>query len=164
MMTRAKKQLQQEQTPTPSNLSTPLSNEEETALAHIIRNIVKEELQEHKVVYQEIVSSNFKVTNERLEKLSEEVSKIKENLEFTQKQLEDETKAIKKDIETLKKSLNEIEKDLLDPEDITNKLIELEDRLRRNNPRIDGIVETNNDSWEICKENNKREIKNPEKY
>ena len=154
MMTRAKKQLQQEQTPTPSNLSTPLSNEEETALAHIIRNIVKEELQVHKVVYQEIVSSNFKVTNERLEKLSEEVSEIKKT---KQRQL-------KKTLKHYKKSLNEIEKDLLDPEDITNKLIELEDRLRRNNPRIDGIVETNHDSWEICKENNKREIKNSEKY
>ena len=93
MMTRAKKQLQQEQTPTPSNLSTPLSNEEETALAHIIRNIVKEELQVHKVVYQEIVSSNFKVTNERLEKLSEEVSEIKKT---KQRQLKKTLKHYKK--------------------------------------------------------------------
>ena len=54
-------------------------------------------------------------------------------LRFTQKQFEDETKVIKKDIDILQKSLNEIEKDLLDPEDITNKLIELENRSRRNN-------------------------------
>ena len=44
MLTRAKKQLQQEQTPTPSSFSTSLSNEEETALADMIKNIVKEEL------------------------------------------------------------------------------------------------------------------------
>ena len=96
MITRVKKkkQLQQEQTPTPSNFSAPLSNEEETALAHLIRNIVTEELQAHEVVLQEILSSNLKLKNEWLEKLSREVSNIEESLEFTQKQLEDETKVI----------------------------------------------------------------------
>ena len=69
----------------------------------MIGNIVKEELQAHEVVLQEIVSSNLKVTNERLEKLSREVSDIKESLEFTQKQIEDETKEIKKDVEILQK-------------------------------------------------------------
>ena len=107
---------------------------------------IKEELQTHEAVLQEIVSSNLKVTNERLAKLSGEVSDIIKSLEFTQKQLEDETKVIKKDIKTLEKNLNEVEKNLLDPEDITNKLIELEDRPRKNNLGIDGIEETNNDS------------------
>ena len=69
----------------------------------MIGNIVKEELQAHEVVLQEIVSSNLKVTNERLEKLSGEVSDIKESLEFTQKQIEDEIKEIKKDVEILQK-------------------------------------------------------------
>ena len=46
------------------------------------------------------------------------------------KQLEDEAKVIKKDIK-IQKHLNEVQKDLLDPEDIINKLIELEDRSRR---------------------------------
>ena len=125
----------------------------------MIMNIVKEELQATKVVLQEIVSSNLKITNERLEKLSGEISDIKESLEFTQKQLEDKTKVIKEDIEILQKNLNEIEKDLLDPEDIINKLIELEDRSRRNNLRIDGITETNNDSWENCEEQFQKKIK-----
>ena len=40
----------------------------------MIRNILKEELQTNEVVLQEIVSSNFKVTNERLEKLSGETT------------------------------------------------------------------------------------------
>ena len=44
MLTRAKKQLQQEQTPTHSCFSTSLSSKEETALADMIKNIVKEEL------------------------------------------------------------------------------------------------------------------------
>ena len=109
-MTRTKKALQREQTPTSSNFLTPLSNKEETALAHMIGNVTKEELQAHEAVLQEIVSSNLKVTNERLEKLSGEVSDITKNLEFTQKQLEDETKVIKKNINTLQKILNEVER------------------------------------------------------
>ena len=102
------------------------------------------------MVLQEIVISNLKVTNERLERLSGEVSYIKESQELTQKQLEDETKMIKKDNEILQKNLNKIEKDLLDPEIIENKLIELEDRSRRNNLRTDGIAEINNNYWTNC--------------
>ena len=52
MMTRAKKHLQQEQTLTPSNFSTRLSNGEETVLIRMIRHIVKEELEAHEVVLQ----------------------------------------------------------------------------------------------------------------
>ena len=121
MITRAQK-VQQEQTTTQSNLSTPFSIEEKTVLVHMITNIVKEELQTNEMVLQKVVSSNLKVTNERLEKLSREVSDMKERLEFTQKQLEDETKAIKKDFKSNKTE------DLLDLERITNKLTELEDR------------------------------------
>ena len=108
--TRTKKALQREQTPTSSNFLTPLSNKEETVPAHMIGNVIKEELQAREAVLQEIVSSNLKVTNERLEKLSGEVSDITRNLEFTQKQLEDETKVIKKNINTLQKILNEVER------------------------------------------------------
>ena len=89
------------------------------------------------MVLQEIVISNLKVTNERLERLCGEVSYIKESQELTQKQLEDETKVIKKDNEILQKNLNKIEKDLLDSDIIENKLIKLEDRSRRNNLHTD---------------------------
>ena len=49
----------------------------------IVRNFVKEELYAHEAVFQEIVSSNLKVTNERLEKLCGKVSNIIKSLEFT---------------------------------------------------------------------------------
>ena len=67
-----KQQLQQEQTPAPNNFSKPLSNGEEITLAQMIRNIVKEELQAHEVVLQEIVRSNLNITNELLVRLSVE--------------------------------------------------------------------------------------------
>ena len=67
MMKSAKKKLQQEQTSTSRNFSKLLLKEEETALAHMIRNIIKEEVQTHKVVLQITLSSYLKITNERLE-------------------------------------------------------------------------------------------------
>ena len=72
-MTRTKKALQREQTPTSSNFLRPLSNKEETALAHMIGNVIKEERQAHEAVLQEIASSNLKVTNERLESYLEKL-------------------------------------------------------------------------------------------
>ena len=87
---RKKKALQLEQTSSSNNFLTPLQNEEETALAHMIRNILKEELQAHQMVLQEIVRivrSYLKITNKQSEKLSGEASDITESLEFTQKDL-----------------------------------------------------------------------------
>ena len=52
-----------------------------------------------------------------------------------------------------------MEKNLLDPEDIINKLTELEDRSRRNNLLIDGIAEANNGSWENGEEQLQKIIK-----
>ena len=67
MMKSAKKILQQEQPSTSRNFSKLLLKEEETALAHMIINIIKEEVQTHKVVLQITLSSYLKITNEQLE-------------------------------------------------------------------------------------------------
>ena len=88
----------------------------------------------------------MKVRNDRLKKLPAEVSDLTKSLEFTRKQPEDETKVTKIDIKTLQNNLDEVEKDLLDPQDITKKLTELEDRRRRNKFQIDGIEESNSGS------------------
>lgn len=159
MMTRTRKASQQSVTPTTRNVTTPFSKQDEVTLANMIRNIVKEELESHKEGLQEFISSKLLVTNERLNELSKEVKDITESLEFTQKQVEEDTKAIKKDIERLKKNVGEIERDLLDPEDVSKKLIELEDRSRRNNLRIDGIQESDDESWEKCEEDLQNIIK-----
>ena len=43
-----------------------------------------------------------------------------------------------------------IENDLLDPYDVSNKLVEMEDRSRRNNLRFDGLVDNSKETWEEC--------------
>ena len=40
----------------------------------------------------------------------------------------------------------------IDPDYVEQNLIDLEDRSRRNNPRVDGILETPGDTWEDCEE------------
>ena len=58
------------------------------------------------MVLQETGSSNLKITNERLEKLSGEIRNIKKSKKFTQKQLKEEANVVKKDVEILQKNLN----------------------------------------------------------
>ena len=48
--------------------------------------------------------------------------------------------------------MKEIPEDLLDSDEVSSKLFELEDRTRRNNLRIDGIAEDQNESWHECEE------------
>ena len=48
---------------------------------------------------------------------------------------------------------------MLDPDYVMEKLIELEDRSRRNNLRIDGISEVSHETWEMCEDSVKDLIK-----
>ena len=55
--------------------------------------------------------------------------------------------------------MQELGEDMLDPDYVTNKLIELEDRSRRNNIRIDGIEDDQNETWDSCEEKVQKLIK-----
>ena len=44
---------------------------------------------------------------------------------------------------------------MLNANELSAKLIELDDRSRRNNLRIDGIKEEPNETWEACEKNPK---------
>ena len=48
---------------------------------------------------------------------------------------------------------------MLDPDYVMEKLIELEDRSRRNNLRIDSISEVSHETWEMCEDSVKDLIK-----
>ena len=67
-------------------------------------------------------------TNDRLHKISKESIELTKSLEFTQVQLEGEIKNIKENIKNLETCFKGIEDDLLDPNDISSKLIELKGR------------------------------------
>ena len=58
----------------------------------------------------------------------------------------------KKKHESIYVKVDEVRDTQIDPEFVHNKLINLEDRSRRNNLRIYGITETNDETWEKCEE------------
>ena len=77
------------------------------------------------------------------------------------KKSQEQIKELKKEMTDLKSSIDHTDADLndlsdrvdeVDPEYVANKLIDLEDRSRRNNLRIDGISESRNKTWEECEE------------
>ena len=54
-------------------------------------------------------------------------------------QIKEEINKIMKDLKGLEKNINEVQQDLLDSNYVSSKFIELEDKSRQNNVRIDGI-------------------------
>ena len=57
---------------------------------------------------------------------------------------------MKNDISKIKSDMQVLEDDLLDPNEVSKKLIELEDRSRRNNIRFDGQTKNPNETWDDC--------------
>ena len=154
MSLRARKQIEAQGTPT-----TPRNEEDEQKLLENIRKIVKDEFASHELVIKEMINASIKDTKERLDKISQDVSDLKQSLEFTQDETKEEIGNRNTKLKDLEKNVKDIEEDLLDPEEVSSKLIELEDRSRRNNLRIDGIEEKPNETWEECEENVQQMIK-----
>ena len=79
------------------------------------------------------------------------MGELSKNLEFTSSQLDKELGNVRKDTTKLENNIKSIEKDLLDPDDVSAKRVELEDRSRRNNLRIDGLRDKwPNETWKTC--------------
>ena len=108
----------------------------------------------------QLISGNTTVANQRLDNLSKEIADLKESLEFTQEETEGKFSTLNEKISTFEKNLFSLKKDIdiiqtTKPSwaiDIANKLVDLEDRSRRKNLRINGIKEGKNETWEECEE------------
>ena len=111
---------------------------------------MKQEYEEHEKKINGIIKSHLETTNKRLEEISKEFRDITESVEFTEGRLDEEIATVKDDISKMKSDVRLIERDLLDPNEVSEKLIELEDRSRRNNLRFDGLTEDTNETWDDC--------------
>ena len=101
----------------------------------------------------------METANQRLNKILDESVELTKSLEFTQAEVKEEITNIKDDLNQVKNEIQELGEDVLDPDYVTNKLIELEDRSRRNNIRIDGIEEEQYETWDRCEEKVQKVIK-----
>ena len=69
--------------------------------------------------------------------------------------LEEKVAQAEKKVEKLQEQINELWDYQVDPERLEfteRKVVELEDRSRRNNPSIDGITEKENEIWHECEQ------------
>ena len=114
----------------------------------------------HENSIMQLISGNTTLTNQRLGNLVKEIAGLKESLEFTQEETEGKFNTLYEKISPMEKKLFSLKKDTdiiqtTKPSwaiDIENKLMDLEDRSRRNNLRINGIKEGKNETWEECEE------------
>ena len=77
---------------------------------------------------------------------------MRKSIEFTENQLEEKVSNAESKLVDIKHRIEEIYDYQIDPEYVEQKLIDLEDRSRRNNLRVDGILETPGETWEDCEE------------
>ena len=117
-------------------------------LTKLIKSIFKEEFQRKQKNILNIISGNFDIQMREIRKLETNLSDLKQNVEFMEDTLEQKLKNLKSGNEKLKATMEEFYEYQIDPEFGENKLVQLEDRSRRCNLRIDGVNETSTEMWE----------------
>ena len=103
-----------------------------------------------------LISGNNSLTNQLLDNLSKNINDLKESLELSQNEYDDKFKNVGDKIRKLQEEINLMKEELhfiqtTKPSwaiETDAKLIDLNDRSRRNSLRFEGIKEHENESWE----------------
>ena len=74
-----------------------------------------------------------------IKSMKTEINDLKKSIEFTENVLEEKVQKCQEKVEHLHERIRERYEWQLDPEYVHNKLVDLEDRSRANNLRIDGV-------------------------
>ena len=104
-------------------------------LTEKIEEMIKRMFKQHEENIGRIISANLRIMNDKFDELNKKIEDFKVSLEFTEKELKDEIASVKEKHEVENKFLRD-------------KVRELEDRSRRNNIRIEGLKESENETWE----------------
>ena len=127
------------------------------SIVELMKTVFEQEFvkQQHQISI--IIENNLVITKQGIGKLREEINDLKESIEFTENVLEEKVAKVEQNVCELQGKFKKVEEDVTymndyieDAENIHNKLVELEDRSRRNNIRINGIKEHNKERWEEC--------------
>ena len=125
----------------------------EDRLKTLMKEICKEEFEKQQKNLLNLISGNFGITMTEIKKVQSAVNELKASLEHTETVLEVKVAKAEKKVEKLQEQINELWDYQVDPERFEfteRKIVELEDRSRRNNLRIDGITENENGTWDEC--------------
>ena len=134
----------------------PLNKEN---LAGLIKEILKEKFAKQENNISNLINENFEIKMREIRKsqdktkdLRKEITEFKESLEFTENELHGKIKKLEEKHKSIKKTVDEIHNSQVDSDFAYDKLIDLEDRSRRNNLRIYGISESKQETWQKCEE------------
>ena len=137
---------------------TPLNKENLTSL---IKEILKEQFAKQEKNISNLINWKFEITMKEIRKsrdqdkindLRKEVTEFKERLEFTENEFHGKIKKLEEKRKSIKKIVDKIYNSQVGSDFVYHKLIDLEDKSRRNNLRIYGIPESKYETWEKCKE------------
>ena len=138
------------------NANTFLSKEN---LKCMIKEILNEEFTKKEENITKLINGSFQTTMAELKKsqddikeLKNEINNFKSSLQFTENELKEKIESLEKKYESICVKVDEVYDTQIDPQFVHNKLIDLEDRSRRNNLRIYGVTEMNDETWEKCEE------------
>ena len=120
----------------------------EEYLTTLIEKVITRALDEQQKNLFNIISGNFEILKQQIAELKKEINELRQSIEHTENVLEDKVARVEKNLGHIENRVQEIYDYQLDPSFIEDKLIDLEDRPRRNNLRVDGIKET---KWNMGK-------------
>ncbi|XP_065678108.1 uncharacterized protein LOC136093117 [Hydra vulgaris] len=118
------------------------------------KSILKETerlLKDQEKNFTDIISANLKILTNRLDKIEKEVDVNKSKVLSIENDLRDFKESLNFQETTIMEKINKItkryEKEI---NDLNKKTLDLENRSRRNNLRLDGIFEKPNENWNEC--------------
>ena len=98
-----------------------------------------------------IIRGNFKISKQQIAELKKEINELRQSIEHTENLLEDKVARVKGNLRHIGNRVQQMYEYQHNPVFIEDKLIDLEDRLRRKHLRVDGTKERPNETWEYCK-------------
>ena len=114
----------------------------------LIKNIFAEEFQKQEKNLFNIISGNFEITMKEIKDLKADLSDFTDSLKFTENVIEKKVEKLETELDNLEDKVQDIWEYQIDQDYIQHKLIELEDRSRQSNIRIDDIKEEKGETWE----------------
>ena len=118
----------------------------EARLTTLIREIFREKFEKQQKKLRNVISDNLEITmKEVLKSIKSEMDDLKKSIDFTENVLEKKVQKCQEKAGDLDERIREIHRWQLDPEYVHNKLVDLEDRSWKNNPRVDGKKKSEKD-------------------
>ena len=125
------------------NGNTCISKDRLTAL---MKKIFTEKVEKQQQSLLKLISGYFEITVKEIKNIKSEVNELIISIEFTKEVLEEKVQNMQRKVSNLEEKVEEIYVYLIDPDEVEKKLTDLDDCSRRNNLRIDGVAEENDES------------------